>query len=152
MHQIYFLCEKWEKSICLLQALRNTEAQNIFNLKICILVYRIKYIKTKIPSVFLDLITSVSEIHCYNTRYSVNHNLYGPSSRTNYGLSRFKAISPRIWEKIPLNLKQLAFKIASKVNTNYIFLTTKTDLLCIYVNKINCYVTKEFNFVCTTCK
>ena len=69
--------------------------KNIFNLKICILVYRIKYIKTKIPSAFLDLIPSVSEIHCYNTRYSANHNLYRPSSRTNYGLSRFKAISSR---------------------------------------------------------
>ena len=55
--------------------------KNIFNLKICILVYRIKYIKTKIPSVFLDLIPSVSEIHCYDTRYSANHNLYRPSSR-----------------------------------------------------------------------
>ena len=42
--------------------------KNIFNLKICILVYRIKYIKTKIPSVFLDLIPSVSEIHFYDTR------------------------------------------------------------------------------------
>ena len=73
--------------------------KNIFNLKICILVYRIKYIKTKIPSVFLDLIPSVSEIHCYDTRYSANHNLYRPSSRTNYGLSRFKVISSRIWEK-----------------------------------------------------
>ena len=83
--------------------------KNIFNLKICILVYRIKYIKTKIPSAFLDLIPSVSEIHCYNTRYSANHNLYRPSSRTNYGLSRFKAISSRTWEKIPLNIKQLSF-------------------------------------------
>ena len=83
--------------------------KNIFNLKICILVYRIKYIKTKIPSAFLDLIPSVSEIHCYNTRYSANHNLYRPSSRTNYGLSRFKAISSRTWEKIPSNIKQLSF-------------------------------------------
>ena len=48
--------------------------KNIFNLKIYILVYRSKYIKTKIPSVFLDLIPSVSEIHCYDTRYSANHN------------------------------------------------------------------------------
>ena len=81
----------------------------IFNLKICILVYRIKYIKTKIPSVFHDLIPSVSEIYFYDNRYSANHNLYRPSSRTNYGLSRFKAISSRIWEKIPLNIKQLSF-------------------------------------------
>ena len=44
------------------------------------------------------LYASVSEIHCYNTRYSANHNLYRPSSRTNYGLSRFKAISSRTWE------------------------------------------------------
>ena len=83
--------------------------KNIFNLKICILVCRIEYIKTKIPSVFLDLIPSVSEIHCYDTRYSTNHNLYRPSSRTNYGLSRFKVISSKIWKKILLNIKQLSF-------------------------------------------
>ena len=62
-------------------------------------------LKTKIPSVFLDLIQKF--IEHYNTRYSANHNLYKPSSRTNYGLSRFKVISSRIWEKIPLNIKQL---------------------------------------------
>ena len=102
--------------------------KNIFNLKISILVYGIKYIKTKIPSVFLDLIPSVSEVHCYDTRYSANHNLYRPSSRTNYGLSRFKATSSRIWEKIPLNIGQLSFN-RFKVNTSYIFFSTKIDLL-----------------------
>ena len=103
--------------------------KNIFNLKICILVYRIKYIKTKIPSVFLDFIPSVSEIHCYDTKYSGNHNLYRPSSRANYGLSRFKVISSRIWEKIPLNIKQLSFNRFK----SFIFFSTKIDLLCIYI-------------------
>ena len=89
--------------------LETLKLKNIFNLKICILVYRINYIKTKIPSVFLDLIPSVSEIHCYDTRYSAHHNLYRPSSRTNYGLSRFKVISSRIWEKIPLNIQYILY-------------------------------------------
>ena len=89
----------------------------IFNLKISVLVHKIKYAKTNIPNALCDLILSVQDIHKYNTRYALKDNLFRPASRTNYSLSRFKAIASRIWEKILTALRILPrkrFKIEYK--------------------------------------
>lgn len=81
--------------------------ENVFILKISVLVHRIKYVKTTVPETFIQLIPYALDVHDYNTRYACNSNLYRPASRTNYGLSRFKTIASRIWEKIPFTIKTM---------------------------------------------
>ena len=50
---------------------------NVFNLKISVLVHKIKYAKTNIPNTFSDLILPVQDIHKYNTRYASKDNYTG---------------------------------------------------------------------------
>lgn len=46
-------------------------------------------------------------MHSYNTRYSAQQNFHRPAARTNYGIFTFKFMASKIWETIPLRLKQL---------------------------------------------
>jgi hypothetical protein len=61
--------------------------ENIFNLKISSLVYKIIFKKTEIPKALSDLTMEASDVHSYNTRYASKQNLYRPASRTNYRLT-----------------------------------------------------------------
>ena len=82
---------------------------NIFNIKIASLVYKLKYLPSNTPAALHKLITPSSGVHNYNTRYASKENLYRPVSRTNYGLSRFSSMASRVWEKVPYRLKILPF-------------------------------------------
>ena len=79
---------------------------NIFNIKIASLVYKLKYLPSNTPAPLNKLITPSSGVHNYNTRYASKENLYRPVSRP---VSRFISMASRVWEKVPYNLKILPF-------------------------------------------
>ena len=66
---------------------------NIFNIKIASLVYKLKYHPSNSPAARLKLMAPSSGVHSYNTRYASKENLYRPVSRANYGLSRFTSMA-----------------------------------------------------------
>ena len=78
---------------------------NIFKLRIATLSYIIAHKKKAVPSIFLDFLTMASSIHSYNTRCASKLNFTRPKVRTNYGIHTFKYIASKIWENIPLNIK-----------------------------------------------
>ena len=102
VYDLFYLLTHTRESVTPLYKLLDVlKLDNVFNLKISVLVHKIKYAKTNIPNTFSDLTLPVQDIHKYNTGYALKDNLYRPASRTNYGLSKFKAVASRTWEKIP---------------------------------------------------
>ena len=67
--------------------------ENIFKLKIGVLVHKIQYQKKDTPHALYDLVQPASAVHDYNTRYATNQNPCRPFSRTNYGLARFSVVA-----------------------------------------------------------
>ena len=108
IRSIFFASQRENASIYYkLLELHNLD--NIFNIKIASLVYKLKYLPSNTPAALHKLITPSSGVHNYNTRYASKENLYRPVSRTNYGLSRFSSMASRVWEKVPYRLKILPF-------------------------------------------
>jgi hypothetical protein len=104
-----FFARTTENVTAYFQILEILKLENIFNLKISSLVYKIIFKKTEIPKAFSDLTMEASDVHSYDTRYASKQNLYRPASRTNYGLTRFKVKASKIWETIPKEIKSLPF-------------------------------------------
>ena len=67
--------------------------ENIFKLKIGVLVHKIQYQKKDTPHALYDLVQPASAVHNYNTRYATNQNPCRPFSRTNYGLAGFSVVA-----------------------------------------------------------
>ena len=61
--------------------------ENIYKLKVSLFTQKLKNDTCNIPAVLLNILTPVSEIHSYNTRYAANQNFFKPSVCTNYGIS-----------------------------------------------------------------
>ena len=53
----------------------------------------------------------LSDQHNYNTRLSSNDNYFMPRSRTNLGLRSFRYNGPKLWQTVPLELKNLNFPL-----------------------------------------
>ena len=70
--------------------LGNLKFENIFRLKVLPFTYKFKNDRSNTPAVLLNILTPVSGIHLYNTRYVANQNFFKPSARTNYGICTFK--------------------------------------------------------------
>ena len=83
--------------------------ENIFKLKIGVLVHKIQYQKKDTPPTLYGLLQPASAVHNYNTRYmyATNQNLCRPFSRTNYGLARFSVVASQTWEATPMKIKCL---------------------------------------------
>ena len=60
------------------------------------------------PSSIQDLFQDISDIHSYNTRSSVSNNFYTQSSRLSIQVNSFSRIGTKIWNEIPLSLKNLS--------------------------------------------
>ena len=90
------------------QLLHILKFDNIVRFKICSLTYKLYYQPSKVPSIFHNLLTPVTAIHTYNTRNAANLNFYRPKIRTNFGKFTFKYSATKLWEDIPLHLKQIA--------------------------------------------
>ena len=51
-------------------------------------------------------IRDISNIHRYNTRSSASHNFYTQGSRLSIQLNSFSRIGTKIWNEMPLNIKE----------------------------------------------
>ena len=78
--------------------------ENIYRLKVSLFTHKLKNDTSNTPAVLLNILTPVSDIHSYNTRYAANQNIFRPSVRTNYGVSAFNFSATKIWESVPLEL------------------------------------------------
>ena len=107
IRSIFFASQRENASIYYkLLELHNLD--NIFNIKIASLVYKLKYLPSNTPAALHKLISPSSGVHNYNTRYASKENLYRPMSRTNYGFSRFTSMASRVWKKSTLQFENIA--------------------------------------------
>ena len=60
------------------------------------------------PRNIRDLFQDISNIHPYNTRSSATHNFYTQSSRLSIQLNSFSRIGTKIWNEMPLSLRNLS--------------------------------------------
>ena len=85
IRSIFFVSQRENASICY-KLLKLHNLDNIFNIKIASLVYKLKYHPSNSPAALHKLIAPSSGVHNYNTRYASKENLYRTVFRTNYGL------------------------------------------------------------------
>ena len=88
--------------------------ENIYRLKVSLFTYKLKNDKSNTPAVLLNILTTASEIHSYNTRYVANQNFFKPSVCTNYGMSTFKFSAVKIWESVPPEFKHFPYMLFKK--------------------------------------
>ena len=70
--------------------------ENIYKFKLALFIHKIKSDPINIPVIFSGTLTLASEIHSYNT-----------SICSNYGATIFSFAASKIWETIPLELKNI---------------------------------------------
>ena len=107
IRSIFFASQRENASIYYkLLELHNLD--NVFNIKIASLVYKLKYLLSNTPAALHKLISPSSGVHNYNTRYSSKENLYRPMSRTNYDLHLWPLESGKkyltVWNHCPFLL------------------------------------------------
>ena len=83
---------------------------NIIKLKTALLISKINSSSPTIPRAFQDILTSIDQIHEYNTRHSSHQNYTRPQIRTNFGKFSFTYTASIIWENIPYDIKCLPYK------------------------------------------
>ena len=49
----------------------------------------------------------LTDKHKYNTRLAATSNYFMPQPRTNLGLMSFSYVGPKLWQDVPLNIKNL---------------------------------------------
>lgn len=81
--------------------------ENIYKFKLALFIHKIKSDPINIPVIFSGTLTLASEIHSYNTRFATNFNVYRLSICSNYGATIFSFAASKIWETIPLELKNI---------------------------------------------
>ena len=59
-----------------------------------------------------DLFQDISDIHSYNTRSSASNNLYTQSSRLSIQVNSFSRIGTKIWNEMPVTLRNLSFNFS----------------------------------------
>ena len=59
------------------------------------------------PGNIQDLFQDISNIHSYNTRSSVSNNFYTQSSRLSIQANSFSRIGTKIWNEMPMSLRNL---------------------------------------------
>ena len=79
--------------------------ENIFIFKAAIFCYKIINQEHDIPKIFSGIITLAKKQQSYNTRYASANNLVPPQVRTNYGKFMFQSTITKIWESIPITIK-----------------------------------------------
>ena len=93
------------------------------NANMRLVAYKFKNDKSNTLAVLLDILTSASEIHSYNTRYASNQNFFKPSVCTNYGTSTFKFSATKIWESVPLEFKCSPYMLFKKQYKRFLLST-----------------------------
>ena len=99
---------------------------DVFKLQLGSIVY--KTINKIGPSQHFLNFNLASNVHSYNTRFSLQGNLYRASARTNrYGLKRVENEGAKLWNEIEINIRM-------KINLNMFKKTYKKFLLSTYLS------------------
>ena len=99
---------------------------DIFKLQLGLIVY--KTINKIGPSQHFLNFNHASNVHSYNTRFSLQGNLYRASARTNrYGLKRVENEGAKLWNEIEINIRM-------KINLNIFKKAYKKFLLSAYLS------------------
>ena len=82
-------------------------------------------------SVCVPVKLDISNVHPYNTRSSAKHNFYTQSSRLSIQLNSFSRIGTKIWNEMPLSLRNLSKHDFKRKIKEYflIFCLLKTPIL-----------------------
>ena len=88
--------------------------ENILKLHTALLTYKMINNKDQIPCIFHNYIKLASDSHSYNTRFASKQNIHKPKIRTNYGLHTFKYFAAKVWETIPIDVKNVKTPTAFK--------------------------------------
>ena len=70
--------------------------------------------KGLLPTLFSNYFQCASDVHNYNTRYASKQSLYVKKVRTNTGKQTIGYAACIVWDKIPLNVKELSVYQFSK--------------------------------------
>jgi len=112
LHKLYVLClfssNKRESTKIYNSLLEILELSNTYERKMALLAHKIKNDIRSIPTAFSSTLTPVTEIHNHNTRYASNRNFYRITTSTRHGQSKFQFSTSKIWELVPLHLKNLS--------------------------------------------
>jgi hypothetical protein len=100
-----FFCGPREHAPPFYNLLELLSFSNIFKFRTLLFAYKIINSKSDIPNVFKNILKPVNEQHSYNTRYAARMNVVRPPINTNYGKFTFTFSASKIWEKLPLTIK-----------------------------------------------
>ena len=78
--------------------------KEIFELQICKLMHKYRNNSLNIGT---NKTIKLSDKHNYNTRLASTSNYFMPQPRTNLGLTSFSYLGPKLWQGVPLELKNL---------------------------------------------
>ena len=97
--------ERTEKALPLLNLLDVLTVHNVYRLQILKFTYL--WHKGLLPKLFSNYFQYASDVHKYNTRYASKQNLYVKKVRTNTGKQTIGYAACIIWDRVPLDLKEL---------------------------------------------
>ena len=97
--------EHTESALPLLNLLDVLTVHNVYRFEILKFTYL--WHKGLLPKLFSNYFQYARNVHNYNTRYASRQNLYVKKVRTNTGKQTIGYAACIIWDKIPLNLKEL---------------------------------------------
>ena len=84
-----FFAHSRDSAMSYLNLLEILTLENIYKFKLTLFIHKIKNDPTNIPAIFSGTLKLASEVHCYNTRFATNFNIYRPSISNNYGATTF---------------------------------------------------------------
>ena len=85
------------------------------------LMFEIRH--TNAPSNIQDLFQDISDIHSYNTRSSASNNFYTQSSRLSIQVNSFSRIGTKIWNDMPVTLRNLSFSSLGLLSLLVVFIS-----------------------------
>jgi len=79
-----FFAHSRDSAMSYLNLLQILTLDNIYKFKLALFVHKIKNDPPNISTIFSGSLTLASEVHSYNTRFTINFNIYRPNINNNY--------------------------------------------------------------------
>lgn len=92
-------------------------------------------INEKAPQNLCKLFTSISETHSYNTRSSADKKLYTQASRINIQLNSFSRVGVRLWNSIPLLIRNKSKNLFKKEIKELLFSILENEKSYVEIEK-----------------
>ena len=83
---------------------------SIIKFKIVTFAKKLPNDPTKYPHVFHEYLKPITSVHIHNTRLAASDGFYRPNVKTNYGQFTIKFTIAKLWNCVPIHLKQLGLK------------------------------------------